>query len=79
MPNSMYIVLKSIQERYGDVPIYITENGWSTHEGIDDDSRVAYYRAALESTLDAMDEGVNLKGYFAWSLMDNFEWMAGYT
>lgn len=79
MPNSVYITLKSIHERYGDVPIIITENGWSTHEGIEDEDRVNYYRAALEDALDAMEEGVNLKGYFAWSLMDNFEWMAGYT
>ncbi|KAJ8730215.1 hypothetical protein PYW07_017253 [Mythimna separata] len=79
MPDSIYIVLKNIQKRYGDVPIYITENGWSTHEGIEDEGRVAYYRAALESALDALDEGINLKGYYAWSLMDNFEWMAGYT
>ncbi|CAH2059131.1 unnamed protein product, partial [Iphiclides podalirius] len=41
--------------------------------------RIRYYRAALESVLDALDAGVNLKGYMAWSLMDNFEWMQGYT
>ncbi|XP_075973346.1 myrosinase 1-like [Anticarsia gemmatalis] len=80
MPRSLYIVLKRIHERYdGNVPIIVTENGWSTHAGIEDEDRVAYYRAALEGALDAMDEGVNLLGYFAWSLLDNFEWMAGYS
>lgn len=80
MPNSLYIALKLIQERYGcEIPIFVTENGWSTLEGIDDDGRVAYFRAALEGALDALEEGINLKGYIAWSLMDNFEWMRGYT
>lgn len=79
MPDSMYITLKLIQKRYGDLPIYITENGWSSYGGIDDDDRVDYYRSALEGVLDALDDGLNIKGYYAWSLMDNFEWLAGYT
>ncbi|XP_035433262.2 myrosinase 1 [Spodoptera frugiperda] len=79
MPDSMYITLKLIKNRYGDIPIYITENGWSSYGGIDDDNRVDYYRSALEGVLDALDDGINVKGYYAWSLMDNFEWLAGYT
>lgn len=58
----------------------MTENGWSTapEAGNNDDDRVKYLTAALESALDAIDAGVKLKGYMAWSLMDNFEWMEGY-
>ncbi|XP_047024158.1 lactase-phlorizin hydrolase-like [Helicoverpa zea] len=79
MPKSLYIALNEIQKRYGDIPIYVTENGWSTREGIEDDERVDYYRDALEDVLDALDEGIDVRGYYAWSLMDNFEWLAGYT
>ncbi|XP_026725123.1 myrosinase 1-like [Trichoplusia ni] len=79
MPNSVHIFLKLINARYPGVRIYITENGWSSREGIVDEDRVNYYRSALEGVLDALDEGINVHGYLAWSLMDNFEWMAGYS
>nr|XP_021200129.2 myrosinase 1 [Helicoverpa armigera] len=79
MPSSLYHALRQINERYPDYPIIVTENGWSTREGIEDDERVDYYRDALEDVLDALDEGIDVRGYYAWSLMDNFEWLAGYT
>ncbi|KAM3966826.1 myrosinase 1-like [Aphomia sociella] len=78
-PNSIYNTLTHLKDKYGDIKFYITENGWSESENGDDSNRVRYYRAALESALDTIDAGVNLKGYMAWSLMDNFEWMEGYT
>ncbi|XP_047989531.1 myrosinase 1-like [Leguminivora glycinivorella] len=78
-PKSMYNVLTHLHKRYNGVAIYVTENGWSTPEGLQDDDRVRYYRAMLEDVLDALDEGVRVEKYMAWSLMDNFEWMRGYT
>ncbi|XP_026764169.2 myrosinase 1-like [Galleria mellonella] len=78
-PNSIYNSLTHLKARYGDVKFYITENGWSESVTGNDEGRIRYYRAALESVLDSLDAGVNLKGYMAWSLMDNFEWMEGYT
>ncbi|CAB3227765.1 unnamed protein product [Arctia plantaginis] len=80
-PKSLYNALVDINRRYNSPIIFITENGWSTTAdvGLMDDERIAYYRAALEDVLDAMDEGVNVKGYMAWSLIDNFEWMRGYS
>ncbi|CAK1594679.1 unnamed protein product [Parnassius mnemosyne] len=80
-PNSVLNALTHLKEKYNNPVIYITENGWSTRHdaGLIDDDRIRYYRAALENVLDALDAGVNLKGYMAWSLMDNFEWFAGYT
>ncbi|KAG7306154.1 hypothetical protein JYU34_008749 [Plutella xylostella] len=77
-PDSIYKTFTYLKNRFGDWEFYITENGWSTEGGLDDDGRTLYYRTALESVLDAMDAGVNIKGYMAWSLMDNFEWMEGY-
>ncbi|XP_047035815.1 lactase-phlorizin hydrolase-like [Helicoverpa zea] len=80
-PNSVYYALTHLSEKYNNPNIYITENGWATYpdSGLVDDDRIAYYRAALESALDVLEEGVNLKGYMAWSLMDNMEWLEGYV
>jgi len=58
------------------VPIYVTENGIAT---ADDTRRVAYVQQALAGLKRAIDSGVDVRGYVAWSLMDNFEWMSGYT
>jgi beta-glucosidase len=58
------------------VPIYVTENGIATD---DDTRRVEYYRRALAGLKRAIDDGVDVRGYVAWSLIDNFEWMSGYA
>ncbi|XP_068625369.1 myrosinase 1-like [Battus philenor] len=80
-PDSILNALSHLKDRYNSPDIYITENGWSTAPGagLEDDDRIRYYRAALESALDALDAGVKLKGYMVWSLLDNMEWMEGYT
>ncbi|CAH0747229.1 unnamed protein product [Diatraea saccharalis] len=80
-PNSIYDAFTFLKNKYGDIDFYVTENGWSTTlaAGLIDEDRIRYYRAALNSVLDAREAGVNIKGYMAWSLMDNFEWMEGYT
>jgi beta-glucosidase len=59
----------------GEVPILVTENGIGTD---DDDQRIAYVRTALEGVLDCIDEGIDVRGYTYWSLLDNFEWAYGY-
>ena len=75
-----------VRERYGDIPLYITENGAafcdppSPIDGrVDDPLRVWYYREHLRAALFALRQGVDLRGYFAWSLLDNFEWSLGYA
>ncbi|VVC93003.1 unnamed protein product [Leptidea sinapis] len=80
-PNSIFNALTHLRNKYNDPVFYITENGWSQPpgSGLEDDDRITYYRAALNSVLDSLEAGVNLKGYMAWSLLDNFEWMEGYT
>jgi beta-glucosidase len=57
------------------VPIYITENGVSTE---DDNRRIDYIRRALDGVLKCLADGIDVRGYIHWSLMDNFEWIMGY-
>jgi beta-glucosidase len=75
-----------VRERYGEIPLYITENGAAFYDPpspvdgrVDDPLRVWYYREHLRAALYAMRQGVDLRGYFAWSLLDNFEWSLGYA
>jgi beta-glucosidase len=79
-------VLLWLRERYGDIPLYITENGAAFYDPpspidgrVEDPLRVSYYRDHLRAALDAIRQGVDLRGYFAWSLLDNFEWSHGYS
>ena len=77
-------LLEWIDERYGRPDIYITENGCSWNdEKVDgrvaDPERIEFYRSYLEECHKAIEKGIKLKGYFAWSLMDNFEWALGYS
>jgi beta-glucosidase len=85
-PQALTDVLLWVQERYGPVPLYITENGAAfpdppTAVGpvVEDPLRVAYYREHLRAAHRALAAGVDLRGYFAWSLLDNFEWSHGYS
>ena len=74
-----------MKNKYNVEDIYITENGCSYSDGpnadkkIDDQRRIDYHRSHLEELKLAIRDGVNCKGYFAWSLMDNFEWAQGYS
>ena len=61
---------------HAGVPVMVTENGMAT---ADDAARTAYTRGALEGLTQAMADGVDVRGYLHWSLLDNFEWMAGYA
>jgi beta-glucosidase len=74
----------AIARSYGELPLYITENGAAFDDrpdaegNIDDEPRIAYLRAHLLAAQRAMQAGADLRGYFVWSLMDNFEWEEGY-
>ncbi|XP_071962886.1 cytosolic beta-glucosidase-like [Antedon mediterranea] len=75
-------LLNWIKKKYGNPVIYITENGISTNDtfNVNDQIRIDYYSAYLSEVLKAIElDEVNVKGYTAWSLMDNFEWARGYT
>nr|BAI50022.1 beta-glucosidase [Nasutitermes takasagoensis] len=72
--------LNWIANAYGNPPIYVTENGYSDYGGLNDTSRVFYYTEYMKEMLKAIHiDGVNVVGYTAWSLLDNFEWLRGYT
>ena len=83
-PEGLYHLLKRLG-REVPWPLYITENGaaypdlWTGEAVVEDPERVAYLEAHVEAALRAREEGVDLRGYFVWSLMDNFEWAFGYT
>ncbi|KAM3335158.1 hypothetical protein ACQJBY_029525 [Aegilops geniculata] len=79
-PEGLQFVLQYLTEAYGDLPIYIQENGKaSTNDTLDDTDRVEYLESYIGSTLTALRTGVNVKGYFAWNFMDMFEFLAGYN
>lgn len=76
-------MLHWINDRYGKPDIYITENGCAypdklINKEVHDQDRIEFYKGYLKVCQQAINEGVKLKGYFAWSFMDNFEWASGY-
>jgi len=80
-PWGMRNILRYIQQRFSNPDILITENGISDRNGyLDDAMRIYYHKYYINNVLKAINEdGVNVIGYTAWSLMDNFEWARGYT
>lgn len=76
-PEGMYKVLKQAYEKF-KLPIYITENGIPTREGINDEERIRFIKEHLLFVHKAIGEGVEIQGYNFWSLMDNLEWLYGY-
>ena len=78
-PEGLEKLLLRITNDYPKVPLYVTENGMAEIEGLDDKRRVKYYNDHLQALLRAKRQGADMRGYFAWSLMDNFEWAEGYT
>ena len=85
-PQGLTDTLTWVRDRYGSIPIYITENGAAFYDPpvaqdgrIDDPLRVDYFRKHITAVHDAMQQGVDIRGYFCWSLLDNFEWALGYA
>jgi beta-glucosidase len=84
-PQGLTDTLRWLRDRYGDVPLYVTENGAAYDDiplpngALNDVERVKYIREHLQAAGQALRAGVNLRGYFVWSLFDNFEWQQGYS
>jgi beta-glucosidase len=87
VPDALREFLIMLRARYRAAlpPIVITENGCSFNDGpdehgvVDDQRRIDYHRAHLNAVATAIQRGVDVRGYYAWSLLDNFEWAKGYT
>jgi beta-glucosidase len=84
-PEGLTVLLERVHRDYGPIDLYITENGCAYEDvlsadgQVHDPKRVAYLRSHFAAAHSAIQSGVPLKGYFAWSLMDNFEWSFGYS
>ena len=83
-PPALHEALSWLRRDYGNPPVYITENGAAFDDSlidgaVHDPKRVAYIAAYLTQVQRAIAEGADVRGYFVWSLFDNFEWAAGYA
>ncbi len=85
-PPSLTRTLLWVTQRYGRIPLFITENGAAFYDpphaiggAINDPLRVWYLREHLRAAHEAIGQGADLRGYFAWSLFDNYEWSHGYS
>ncbi|XP_054777314.1 beta-glucosidase 46-like isoform X2 [Prosopis cineraria] len=86
-PRGMEKVITYVKDRYNNIPMFITENGYgetdqpnsTLEEHINDVKRMKYMKDHLNTLLSAIRKGADVRGYFAWSLLDNFEWTYGYT
>ena len=87
VPDGLREMLVRLRDEYGDAlpPVYVTENGCAYDDepdadgAVHDPDRIAYLDAHLGAVAQAVAEGVDVRGYFTWSLLDNFEWAEGYT
>ncbi|XP_020084044.1 probable inactive beta-glucosidase 14 [Ananas comosus] len=87
VPDGIEKAVTYMKQRYNNTPMYITENGYAqqinssitVNKLIDDVERAKYIHDYLASLSSAIREGADVRGYFVWSLMDNFEWLFGYT
>ncbi|KAL5762792.1 hypothetical protein ACOSP7_019056 [Xanthoceras sorbifolium] len=86
-PQGIREILLYIKRKYNPPAIYITENGigdvnsssWPINKALNDSLRIKYHSLHLSYLLEAIREGVHVRGYYAWSFLDNFEWDSGYT
>jgi beta-glucosidase len=74
-PEALEGTIRRAWEVTGGLPVYVTENGIGTD---DDPSRIEYVTRALTGVRRCLDDGIDVRGYFYWSLLDNFEWVLGY-
>lgn len=87
-PSGMYDLLTDMSRRYPDLPLMVTENGAAFDDAVStdasgkpavhDDDRIAYLHGHIDAVARAREDGADVRGYFLWSLLDNFEWSFGY-
>lgn len=79
VPKGLEDLLKFIKNKYSNPTVIITENGFSDDGQLDDVSRIEYLKSHIFSVGKAIKQGCNVVGYTVWSIVDNFEWVKGYT
>ncbi|XP_061347856.1 beta-glucosidase 45-like [Gastrolobium bilobum] len=86
-PQGMEKIVNYVKDRYNNTPMFITENGYgeldnpnyTEEQYLNDFNRKNYMAVHLDALLESIRKGADVRGYFAWSLLDNFEWLQGYT
>ncbi|MFE9258179.1 GH1 family beta-glucosidase [Streptomyces sp. NPDC006879] len=80
VPDGLTELLTGLKSRYGKAlpPVWITENGCAQPIGSHDQARIEYLAGHIDAVARAVARGVDVRGYFTWSLLDNFEWAEGY-
>ena len=84
-PQGLTDLLVGLRRNYGSVPLYVTENGMALHDEVDadgrvhDGARIRFLERHFEAARAAIEQDVDLRGFFVWSLLDNFEWAMGYA
>lgn len=86
-PQGMEKTVTYVKDRYNNTPMFITENGYGQQDDpnltledqLNDFKRIKYMKSHIEALSTAIRKGADVRGYFAWSLLDNFEWIYGYT
>jgi beta-glucosidase len=83
-PDAIYKAISLVKNSYGEIPIFITENGASysypvEENQVHDQKRIEYLRTHIASVRKAIEEGYDIRGYFVWSFLDNFEWGHGFS
>ncbi|KAF6163165.1 hypothetical protein GIB67_025029 [Kingdonia uniflora] len=80
VPDSLEKIIGYLKARYNNKPMFVTENGISPLDQTTEDSkRIEYHKSYLAALTQAIKEDADVRGYFEWSLMDNFEWIFGYS
>ncbi|XP_055842753.1 myrosinase 1-like [Episyrphus balteatus] len=79
VPQGLEDLLKYIRDKFDNIEVKITENGWSDAGGRDDYMRIEYHKNHMQAILNAINDGCNVTSYGPWSLMDSFEFTMGYT
>ena len=78
-PKGLSTIIEKVWKEYNPPAIYILENGTALSDVKNDQGRIDYLKAHLKEVLRCLKKGIAIKGYFVWSLLDNFEWGEGYS
>jgi beta-glucosidase len=81
VPSGLHETLTTLAKRYGDrlPPVYITESGCAYHDKVHDKQRIEFLDGHIRALHKAIADGIDVRGYFVWSIVDNFEWAVGYS